>query len=161
MSKIKLVRVSARVHVAFEKPPESILKPRHHSIWPIALILAIFAASSQSSLAIPRTGFSYDKLTHFLIFGLLATSILRIPYFYKKRWKGVLLTVLIASSYGVLDEFQQTFTENRYVEFEDWVADTSGAIIASIVYLKWAWYRSILERCSFGNYKSVASGETP
>ncbi|MGK0464343.1 MAG: VanZ family protein [Lentimonas sp.] len=106
----------------------------------------IFAASSHSSLATPVTGFSYDKLTHFLVFGLLATSVLRIPYFLNKRWRGILLTILIVSSYGVIDEFRQMFTDGRSVEFKDWVADTSGAILASILYLKWNWYRQILEK---------------
>lgn len=125
------------------------MKSTYQSIWPIFLVLAIYTASSQSSLAIPKTGFSYDKLTHFLIFGLLATSILRVPYLYKKGWKGVLLAILITSSYGVLDEFRQMFTANRYVEFEDWVADTSGAILASILYFKLNWYRRTLERKVF------------
>jgi VanZ family protein len=38
------------------------------------------------------------------------------------------------------------FTDGRSVEFKDWVADTSGAILASILYLKWNWYRQILEK---------------
>jgi VanZ family protein len=122
------------------------LKLKRHNIWPLALVLVIFAASSHSSLATPVTGFSYDKLTHFLVFGLLATSVLRIPYFLNKRWRGILLTILIVSSYGVIDEFRQMFTDGRSVEFKDWVADTSGAILASILYLKWNWYRQILEK---------------
>ena len=136
------------------------MKLHRYSIWPFILIAAIFTASSQSSLAIPKTGFSYDKITHFLIFGLLATSLMRIPYFLKKGWKGVLLAILIASFYGIIDEFRQMFTAGRSVEFKDWVADTSGAVLASILYLKWDWYRSVLEKRSFGNYKSVTSKET-
>ncbi len=118
----------------------------NRNIWPFAIAVIIFAASSQSSLATPNTGFSYDKLAHFLIFGLLATSIVRIPYFLNKGWQGVLLTVLIVSLYGVIDEFRQMFTVGRYVEFKDWIADTSGAILASTLYLKWNWYRHVLEK---------------
>lgn len=122
------------------------MKLHRHSIWPFILIVAIFTASSQSSLAIPKTGFSYDKITHFLVFGLLATSLIRIPYFLKKGWKGVLLAILITSSYGIIDEYRQMFTAGRSVEFKDWLADTSGAVLASILYLKWNWYRSVLEK---------------
>ena len=122
------------------------MKLKRHNIWPLALVLVIFAGSSQSSLATPDPGFSYDKLAHFLVFGLLATSILRIPYFLGKHWRGILLTILIVSSYGVMDEFRQMFTDGRSVEFKDWVADTGGAILASILYLKWNWYRQILEK---------------
>lgn len=111
-------------------------------------MLAIFTASSQSSLTIPKTGFSYDKATHFLIFGLLATSVIRIPYFLKQRWKGLLLAILVVSFYGIVDEFRQMYTAGRSVEFNDWVADTTGATIASILYVKWTWYRSILEKRS-------------
>ena len=119
---------------------------KYRKIWPFAIAIIIFAASSQSSLATPNTGFSYDKLAHFLIFGLLATSIVRISYFFNKGWQGFLLTVLIVSLYGVIDELRQMFTVGRYVEFKDWVADTSGAILASILYLKWNWYRHVLEK---------------
>ena len=125
------------------------MKPNYYIIWPIALVLAIFVASGQSSLATPDTGFSYDKATHFLVFGLLATSVIRIPYLLRKRWKGVLLTVVIVSCYGIMDEFRQMHTPGRYVEFKDWLADTSGAIVACIFYLNWAWYRSILEKRFF------------
>ena len=136
----------------------SILKQRYHSIWPFALALVVFAASGQSSLATPNTGFSYDKITHFLVFGLLATSIVRIPYFLNKHWKGALQTILIVSLYGAMDEFRQMFTIGRYVEFKDWIADTSGAILASALYLKWNRYRHALEK-NFLSKKSNASAD--
>lgn len=123
------------------------MKLDRHSIWPLALALAIFAGSSNPSPALPNPGFSYDKIAHFLVFGLLATSVLRIPYFYQRGWKGVLATVVIVSSYGVIDELRQMFTEGRSVDFKDWVADTSGAICASVLYFKWHWYRLTLEKC--------------
>ena len=57
--------------------------------------------------------------------------------------------VLIVSFYGILDEFHQLFTDGRSVDFKDWVADTFGAILASVLYLKWDRYRSILEKSFF------------
>ena len=124
---------------------ENNLKLKLHSFWPFALIFCIYVASSQSSLAAPSIGCSYDKLAHFLVFGLLATSIIRIPFFFEKRWHGVFLTVLLVSFFGGLDEFRQFFTEGRSVEFNDWIADTCGALLASTLYLKWGLYRQILE----------------
>ena len=135
------------------------MKPRYHNIWPLAIVLVIFTASGQSTLATPNTGFSYDKLVHFLIFGLLATSIVRISYFLSKGWKGALLTILIVSLYGAMDEFRQTFTIGRFVDFKDWVADTSGAALASILYLKWKWYRHVLEK-NFWSKKSNVSADS-
>ena len=43
------------------------------------------------------------------------------------------------------------FTEGRSVEFNDWIADTCGAFVASILYLKWRRYRQILEMRLFGS----------
>ena len=115
------------------------------------MALAIFLASGVKDLAAPNLGFdsSYDKLAHFLVFGLLATAVLRIPSFLKKDWKGVLIVVCLVSLFGALDEFRQSFTVGRYVEVDDWIADTLGAILAGILYLKWHWYRRIWESCCF------------
>ena len=81
-----------------------------------------------------------DKLVHFLIFGLLATLVCRSPGL--KRWGWA---VLLVSAYGIADEFRQSFTPGRYVEFDDWVADTSGAAVAVTLYTLWAGYRRLLE----------------
>ena len=114
-------------------------------LWPFALILVIFFASGRSKLAAPEVGFSYDKFIHFLVFGLLATTILRNPKLISKGWKGVLITILLVSTYGILDEFRQSFTAGRSVDPYDWIADTSGAMLACVLYFKWNWYRKKLE----------------
>jgi len=117
------------------------------SIWPFAIVAAIFAASSQSRLATPELGFDFsiDKLAHFSVFGLLATSILRIPRFYQKGWRGALAAAALVSLYGIADEFRQSFTPGRSVELADWICDTAGALLAVTLYLKWPRYRGILE----------------
>jgi len=121
------------------------VKVKRHTIWPCALTISIYAASSQSTLTVPDVGVSYDKLAHLLVFGLLATAVLRIPYVINKGWHGVLFTILIVSGYAILDEFRQSLTPGRAVELNDWIADTLGAIIASILYLKWQRYRQFWE----------------
>lgn len=104
-------------------------------------------ASGTKDLAAPDFGFdfSYDKVAHLLVFGLLATAVLRIPRIFNNGWRGVGIAILLISLYGVLDEYRQSFTAGRYVELDDWIADTLGAILASIVYYKWHWYRRLLE----------------
>ncbi len=102
-------------------------------------------ASSTTHLAVPSFDFSYDKLAHLLVFGLLATAVLRIPRIFNKGWRGVCITIALLSLYGALDEYRQSFTVGRAVELDDWIADTLGAIIASIVYYKWHCYRRLLE----------------
>lgn len=121
------------------------MKIKRHTIWPCALAISIYAASSQSALAAPDVGVSYDKLAHLLVFGLLATAVLRIPYVINKGWRGVLFTILIVSGYAILDEFRQSLTPGRAVELNDWIADTLGAILASILYLKLQRYRQFWE----------------
>ncbi len=126
------------------------MKIKRHHVWPFALALAIFLASGTSNLAAPNVGFSYDKLAHFLVFGLVATSVIRIPFFIKHKWQGTIKVICLISLYGVLDEFRQSFTAGRSVEVDDWIADTLGALLASVLYLKWHWYRRLLELHCFG-----------
>ncbi|MEM8868178.1 MAG: VanZ family protein [Verrucomicrobiota bacterium] len=116
-------------------------------IWPICMMVAIFFASGQTDLAAPQTMFplSQDKIFHFLVFGLLATAVLRIPELQTKGWIGALIAALIVSTYGGLDEYRQSLTPGRSVELADWIADTLGAITAVIVYQKSTWYRNFLE----------------
>ncbi|MDQ8193322.1 VanZ family protein [Coraliomargarita sp. SDUM461004] len=115
--------------------------------WPILLALAIFAASGTQHLATPELGFEFskDKLAHFLVFGLLATSILRTPKLQNCSTGSMLIAALITSAFGACDEIRQSFTPGRSVEIADWVADTSGALVAVISYSYWKRYRHMLE----------------
>jgi hypothetical protein len=81
------------------------LKVARHTIWPVALALAIFMASGSKDLAAPNLGFdfSYDKLAHLLVFGLLATAVLRIPGIFNGGWQGVCTTIDAPWSGSALD----------------------------------------------------------
>lgn len=116
-------------------------------LWPILLACAIFAASGTSQLATPDIDlqFSKDKIAHFLVFGLFATSLLRTPKLKTGCWPQLLTAALIASGFGAFDEFRQSFTPGRNVEFGDWMADTLGAVVAVLVYGKCKKYRKLLE----------------
>jgi len=130
-------------------------------LWPLVMVLAIHAASSESNLASPKLGFSYDKIAHLLVFGLLATTILRIPDVFKLGWRGVYSVILVVAVCGLLDECRQLFTPGRSVELNDWLADSCGAILASILYFKWHWYRHLLEYPCFVRKRSTAPTQTP
>ncbi len=132
------------------------MKIKRHHVWPFALALAIFLASGTSNLAAPNVGFSYDKLAHFLVFGLVATSVIRIPIFIERNWNGALKVIALISLYGLLDEFRQSFTAGRSVEVNDWIADTLGALLASVLYLKLHWYRRLLEWRCFGKKSNTS-----
>jgi len=122
------------------------LDPRSY-VYPFLLIITVFFVSGTSRLATPDLGFniSKDKIAHFLVFGLIATSILRTPRFSKAGLRGVVFAAILTSLYGACDEWRQSMTPDRSVEFADWLADTVGAIVAVIVYSQWTAYRKILE----------------
>jgi VanZ family protein len=111
-------------------------------LWPVAIAVLIFAVSSRSRLAGSNLAVPYgDKIVHFAIYGLLATSIARLG----RGWRAALLAVLITSVYGVSDEWHQSFVPGRAVELADWVADTLGAALAALLYARWPRYRAFLE----------------
>ena len=65
----------------------------------------------------------------------------------KGRFSGwpAWLAVLIVSAFGVTDEWHQSFVPGRDCDVFDWLSDTLGAALAVILYVKWAWYRRLLE----------------
>jgi VanZ family protein len=89
------------------------------SLWlPVVLYMsAIFYASSLTSLPTPEE--VSDKTLHFVVYGGLALVVLRAVA--GGRWAGVTPTALVASwviatLYGVTDEWHQTWTEGRTPE---------------------------------------------
>ena len=117
-------------------------------VLPFWLAVSIFIASGSQHLATPNIYITYspDKLLHFLIFGLLATVILRTRKLKQLRLRDLIISVIIVSVYGIFDEVRQSFTPGRSVEIGDWIADTVGASVAVILYSQWKGYRHLLER---------------
>jgi VanZ family protein len=54
------------------------------------------------------------------------------------------LAVVLASGFGVFDELYQ-HTTGRNAEILDWLADTAGAGVATLLYARWRAYRRLLE----------------
>lgn len=130
-------------------PPEPPAPPRRGRLvvaWPLILTAVI---TWESVSAIPSVGppwLSFDKLAHFGVFGLLATTIARLEA--AKRWPLLreLWAIILVSVYGMAIEIiQGLFTSIRSMEYGDWVADTLGAALAVVLYLRWTWYRRLLE----------------
>lgn len=114
--------------------------------WPVLLVATIFTLSGTAQIATPDVDLriSKDKVAHFLVFGLLTTSILRVPRLRKLGWQGAVIAALITITFGGFDEIRQSLTPGRNVELADWIADSLGAITASALYLVGP-YRRILE----------------
>ena len=113
---------------------------RRRWLWPFAIAGLIFFASSQSKLAGPSIP-GIDKVVHFSVYGLLATFVVRLGNKPRSAW----IALVLVSAYGMSDEWHQSFTPGRSVELADWLADTSGAAMAIVMYRTWTAYRCWLE----------------
>lgn len=100
-----------------------------------------------------------DKLKHLLVFGLMGTAIIRIQKIHRLGVIGALIAILLVSLYGATDEYHQSFTANRSVEFGDWLADTLGALLAVTLYCRCNWYRKLLEFRCHRHKKTATSPE--
>lgn len=110
-------------------------------LWPALLATAITAASGQSQVAAPDL-INADKLVHFLVFGLLATLVVRNGFAPRHAW----VAVAAVSAFGAADEWHQSFTPGRAAEVADWVADTLGAAVAVALYVRSPVWQAWLER---------------
>ncbi len=110
-------------------------------LWPLAIAVLIFVASSRSRVAAPHVTAVDDKIVHFAVYGLLGTLVCRAG----SGWRGAAWSLLAVSTYGASDELHQSFVPGRAAEVMDWVADTAGAAVAIALYVGWARYRGWLE----------------
>ncbi len=110
-------------------------------LWaPVVIYMAAIFWMSSRSDPIPglRLVSGTDKVAHALAYGLLAYLFTRALH---QTWpsRGAItmaaLGAAIASLYGALDEFHQTFVPGRHGSIWDVVADTVGAILGASIYL--------------------------
>ncbi len=120
-------------------------KIRRETLWPFLLAATITWCSGQPA-ALPEMGWlEVDKLGHFAAYGVLATAIVRHPSLALWPWPRLWWALILASGYGLGDEFRQSLTIYRQYDLADWVADTVGATVAVSLYIHWPWYRRLLE----------------
>ncbi len=104
----------------------------------ILWLLIIFAESSMPGDFYPQVDIiNADKILHMGIYGLLAMlcyiSLIHIEKVNTFTANPFTWTLIIGSLYGASDEFHQLFVPKRSCDIWDWVADTSGVIIAVIL----------------------------
>ena len=98
--------------------------------------IILFVMTSLPSTMSISVGVS-DKIEHFGAYGLLSVFLFLALKFQSKY--SVLsdypatFTIIIASLYGIIDEFHQLYIPGRSAEFYDWLADFSGSILAVII----------------------------
>jgi len=101
----------------------------------LAWVATIFFLSNQPTLHLPSLFDNQDKVMHAGAYGLLGIFILgsmplRLPGYTRGQ---VWFSVLIASLYGISDEFHQSFVPGRTPDVADWLADTLGALLAAML----------------------------
>jgi VanZ family protein len=107
--------------------------------------LLIMAVSSIPNLKTPAEGIVFsDKAAHFaeyFVFGLLAADMLwKIN---KNNRYIILITIIMGTTYGILDELHQLFIPGRKTDVFDMTSDALGAILASLIYVWWRSRRSV------------------
>lgn len=98
--------------------------------------ITIFILTSLPSDQLPSVEIG-DKVNHFLAFivlGFFLNLTLKYQTKYPSLKKNILLiTIIIAAGYGLLDELHQLFVPGRSAEVLDWIADFVGAISGSLL----------------------------
>jgi VanZ family protein len=107
---------------------------------PVVLWMAIlYYSSSIPADEIPRIDIpNIDKLFHFVEYFILGALLVRgfVNSFDKISFRTIiLLAVLIASAYGILDEFHQRFVSGRNPEIFDVFSDIIGSLLGTLLYI--------------------------
>jgi hypothetical protein len=134
-------------------------KLRRETVWPFLLAGTITWCSGFPAAAPDLTFLSSDKVGHFAAYGALATAIIRHPALAGWPWPRLWWALLLASAYGLGDEFRQSLTAGiRQYDLADWAADTAGALVAVTLYLRWPRYRRVMEMPIFRRRKATEEG---
>lgn len=86
---------------------------------------AIFLVSARPGSTLPGGYSVQGHLGEYAVFGALLTWALADE---DNSLSGVVLAIVLASLYGVTDEFHQHFVAMRTPDVVDWVLDTIGAV---------------------------------
>lgn len=110
-----------------------------HLAW-VLWALAIAAAMLLPSDNIPQSKlFSYDKIGHLGVYMIL-TLLLLISFvdkeqFIENKIKAAIAPLTICIVYGSILEFLQQYIPGRASDWYDFLANTSGAVLGTIVFV--------------------------
>jgi hypothetical protein len=98
----------------------------------------IFWLSDQPTLPVPEIFSGQDKLIHAVVYAFMA---LLFWFTWKSKLAGNLsmlavLAIVFCSAYGASDEWHQSFVLGRDASVYDWLADTFGALLLSLLLWK-------------------------
>ncbi len=95
----------------------------------------LFWLSHQPSIDAPLLFSGQDKVFHAGVYGILGIFLLGAmrPIYTGYTQSQVVTSAIIASLYGISDEFHQSFVPGRTPDVLDWLADSTGALLAVIL----------------------------
>jgi len=95
-------------------------------------MLTILSISALPSKAIPDIGFQHtDKIAHFLEYSIL--GFLAVKSFFPRKLVGLICVISFGMMFGAFDEWWQSFISDRCTSVADFIADTAGMLIGSIL----------------------------
>lgn len=106
---------------------------------PLLIMAIIFALSSRSELPDLDGGRGLQNIAgHFLIYAALGVTLalFACSLGWEKR-RVLLFAVVIATFYGLTDEFHQSFVPHRSVEIKDIIVDFLGATVGALAIVWW------------------------
>jgi VanZ family protein len=109
--------------------------------------LILLAATSLPSQSVPSLGLG-DKLNHlgaYLVLNILLNlsfSIQQKSEYLKKN--SLLISFIVCIVYGAVDELHQMLIPGRSCEFMDWIADSGGSLLGSLI--MWFFNLKILKK---------------
>ena len=98
----------------------------------------IFYASSRPGSTIPSGWAVQGHLGEYFVFGMLLANALGHG---RPTLRVALFAIVVASLYGITDEFHQHFTPGRVPDPADWALDTIGATVGAFVLVAWRRWR--------------------
>lgn len=101
-------------------------------LWAGVIISATSIPGNRISL--PDSLVSLDKLAHFGLYAVFGWLLARHGFGVAGRWTSSALALIVASGFGVVDEWHQQYIPGRSTEFADWVADTLGAAAGALAH---------------------------
>ncbi len=103
---------------------------------PLLMLALIYHLSSESDPVPVLTAHVWDKLLHGSGYALLGFLFARALAGEGVSWTGALAGgALLASLYGITDEYHQALVPFREADVRDWMADTVGGLVGSTTYV--------------------------
>ena len=99
--------------------------------------IILFVGTTIPAQSVPSLGVGGDKVVHFFAY-LILSVLLYLSFIFQEKSSfiqrnAILLTLALATCYGVLDELHQMLVPGRSAELLDWIADALGAACGVLI----------------------------